>query len=95
MAASLSSVPSATCYTTRRPTIWRRFVRGKIREIVRNPGRRAALPRNVIGCKRLCVDTGYWATHNQPNVTLIAVSGEPIEAITPAGIRAKGQEYRS
>ena len=50
-------------------------------------------PRNVFGCKRLCVDTGYWETYNRPNVTLIDVGGEPIEAITPAGIRAKGQEY--
>ena len=50
-------------------------------------------PRNVIGCKRLCVDTGYWETYNRPNVTLIDVSGEPIEAITPADIRAKDQEY--
>ena len=70
------------------------FVRGKIREIVRDPEVAELLsPRNVIGCKRLCVDTGYWETYNRPNVTLIDVGGEPIEAITPAGIRAKGQEY--
>ena len=70
------------------------FVRGKIREIVHDPEVAEMLsPRNVIGCKRLCVDTGYWETYNRPNVTLIDVSGEPIEAITPAGIRAKGQEY--
>jgi cation diffusion facilitator CzcD-associated flavoprotein CzcO len=70
------------------------FVRGKIREIVHNPEVAEMLsPRNVIGCKRLCVDTGYWATYNRPNVTLIDVSGEPIEAITPAGIRARGREY--
>ena len=70
------------------------FVRGKIREIVHNPEVAELLsPSNVIGCKRLCVDTGYWETYNRPNVTLIDVSGEPIEAITPAGIRAKGQEY--
>src|ERR1700730_4502092 len=70
------------------------FVRGKIREIVHDPEVAEMLsPRNVIGCKRLCVDTGYWETYNRPNVTLIDVSGEPIEAITPAGIRAKDQEY--
>jgi cation diffusion facilitator CzcD-associated flavoprotein CzcO len=70
------------------------FVRRKIREIVHNPEVAELLsPSNVIGCKRLCVDTGYWETYNRPNVTLIDVSGEPIEAITPAGIRAKGQEY--
>ncbi len=50
-------------------------------------------PSNVIGCKGLCVDTGYCETYNRPNVTLIDVIGEPIEAITPAGIRAKDQEY--
>ena len=70
------------------------FVRGKIREIVHNPEVAELLsPSNVIGCKRLCVDTGYWETYNRPNVTLIDVSGEPIEAITPAGIWAKAQEY--
>src|SRR3984893_7727062 len=70
------------------------FVRGKIREIVRDPEVAELLsPRNVIGCKRLCVDTGYWETYNRPNVTLIDVGGEPIEGVTPAGSRAKGQEY--
>jgi cation diffusion facilitator CzcD-associated flavoprotein CzcO len=70
------------------------FVRRKIRQIVRDPKVAEMLsPRNVFGCKRLCVDTGYWETFNRPNVTLIDVSGEPIEAITPAGIRARGQEY--
>src|SRR5204863_7891690 len=70
------------------------FVRPKIRAIVHDPEPAEMLsPRNVFGCKRLCVDTGYWATFNRPNVTLIDVSGEPVEAITPAGIRAKGREY--
>jgi cyclohexanone monooxygenase len=70
------------------------FVRGKIREIVHDPEVAELLsPSNVFGCKRLCVDTGYWETYNRPNVTLIDVSGEPIEAITPVGISARGQEY--
>jgi cation diffusion facilitator CzcD-associated flavoprotein CzcO len=70
------------------------FVRRKIREIVHSPEVAELLsPRNVIGCKRLCVDTGYWETFNRPNVTLIDVSDEQIEAITPVGVRAKGREY--
>jgi cyclohexanone monooxygenase len=70
------------------------FVRCKIREIVHDPKVAEMLsPSNVIGCKRLCVDTGYWETYNRPNVTLIDVGGEPIETITPAGIRARGREY--
>jgi cation diffusion facilitator CzcD-associated flavoprotein CzcO len=70
------------------------FVRRKIRELVHDPEVAEMLsPSNVLGCKRLCVDTGYWETYNRPNVTLIDVSGEPIEAITSAGVRARGREY--
>jgi len=70
------------------------FVKAKIREIVKDPETAKALePRNIIGCKRLCVDTGYWATFNRPNVTLVDISDEPIEKITPTGLRAKGKDY--
>ncbi|MFM9882029.1 MAG: flavin-containing monooxygenase [Burkholderiales bacterium] len=69
------------------------FVRGKIREIVRDPVVADTLaPKNILGCKRLCVDSGYYETFNRPNVTLIDISGEPIESITPIGVKAKGQE---
>jgi cyclohexanone monooxygenase len=70
------------------------FVRGKIREIVRDPEVAEALsPRYVIGCKRLCVDTGYFDTFNRPNVTLVDISASPIEAITPHAVKALGREY--
>jgi cyclohexanone monooxygenase len=70
------------------------FVRRKIREAVRDPAVADALsPRNIIGCKRLCVDTGYYETFNRSNVTLVDVSNSPIEAITPEGVRAKGEQY--
>jgi len=71
------------------------FVRRKIREIVHSPEVAELLsPSNVIGCKRLCVDTGYWETFNRPNVHFDRRSvARPIEAITPVGIRAKGKEY--
>jgi cyclohexanone monooxygenase len=70
------------------------FVRSKIRESVRDPALAQALsPHYVIGCKRLCVDTGYYETYNRSNVTLVDLSGTPIEAITPNGVKAKGQEY--
>jgi len=95
MEASRSWVPSVILlYNKAANDLAAAFVRGKIREIVYDPEVAELLsPRNVFGCKRLCVDTGYWETYNRPNVTLIDVGGEPIEAITPAGIRAKGQEY--
>lgn len=50
-------------------------------------------PKNVLGCKRLCVDTGYRAKYNRSNVTFIEVSREPIEAITPAGFHVRDREY--
>jgi cyclohexanone monooxygenase len=70
------------------------FVRGKIRQIVRDPAVAAALcPTHPIGCKRLCVDTGYYDTYNRSNVTLVDVSTRPIETITPHGLVAGGREY--
>jgi len=47
----------------------------------------------VIGCKRLCIDSGYYEAFNRPNVRLVDVSNAPIEAMTPRGVRAAGQEY--
>ena len=70
------------------------FVKSKIREIVKDPVTAEVLtPRNIIGCKRLCVDSGYWATFNRPNVTLVDIRDEPIERVTPAGVRAKGRDF--
>jgi cyclohexanone monooxygenase len=50
-------------------------------------------PRQVIGCKRLCLDTGYYETFNRPNVHLVDIASAPIEAITPRGLRTGGREY--
>ncbi|WP_119419123.1 flavin-containing monooxygenase [Desertibaculum subflavum] len=70
------------------------FVRDKIRAIVKDPKVAELLsPKNVIGCKRLCVDTDYYATFNRPNVTLVDVSETPIEEITPTGLRVAGRDY--
>jgi cyclohexanone monooxygenase len=46
-------------------------------------------PRQVIGCKRLCVDSGYYDTFNRPNVTLVDVSESPIGRITPEGVATR------
>jgi cation diffusion facilitator CzcD-associated flavoprotein CzcO len=71
------------------------FVRGKIREKVGDPKVAETLsPKNVIGCKRLCIDIGYYETFNQPNVTLIDVSNAPIEEITRHGVKVKGREHK-
>ena len=70
------------------------FVRQKIRATVKDPKIAAILaPENVIGCKRLCVDTGYWETFNRDNVRLVDVSNSPIEEITEAGVQVNGEIY--
>jgi cyclohexanone monooxygenase len=70
------------------------FIRGKIRAIVRDPQVAEMLsPKNVVGCKRLCSDTGYYETFNRPDVTLVDVAESPIEEITPRGLRTKKAEY--
>jgi cyclohexanone monooxygenase len=70
------------------------FVRGKIRGIVRNPRTAALLsPKQTIGCKRLCVDTGYYETFNRDNVHLVDIGEHGIDAITRHGLRSGGVEH--
>ena len=67
------------------------FLKRKIRATVRN--QRVAdllMPGEPLGCKRLCVDTRYYATYNRTNVTLVDVSQQPIDSIEPEGIRVGG-----
>jgi cyclohexanone monooxygenase len=70
------------------------FARRKIRGIVKDPATAELLcPDNVFGCKRLCVDTGYFETYNLPHVKLVDVSKTPIERFTADGIEVDGVEY--
>lgn len=70
------------------------FVRAKIKEIVRDPNVAEMLtPKTIFGCKRLCVDTDYWATYNRDNVTLVDISASPIERICADGIEVAGKTY--
>ena len=71
------------------------FIRAKIRSARRRSGRRRAplAADQVVGCKRLCVDTNYYATYNRPNVTLVDLRDEPIESIDAAGIRTTTKHY--
>jgi cyclohexanone monooxygenase len=71
------------------------FVRGKIRETVRDQAVAELLaPKNhPIGTKRICVDTDYYGTFNRENVTLVDVRTTPISEITALGMRAGDTEY--
>jgi cyclohexanone monooxygenase len=71
------------------------FVGEKIREIVKDPETAGKLiPKSYpFGTKRLCVDTGYYQVFNQDNVTLVDISDDPIEAITPTGLRTATRSF--
>jgi cation diffusion facilitator CzcD-associated flavoprotein CzcO len=70
------------------------FVRDKIAAIVHDPQTARLLqPMHTIGCKRLCVDSGYYATFNRPNVRLVDISRQPIERITSSGLVTGGREF--
>ena len=70
------------------------FVRERIREIVHDPDVAESLsPTNVIGCKRLCLDTDYFETYNLPHVSLIDINDHPIERITDQGVQCRDESY--
>jgi len=70
------------------------FVREKIAATVHDPATAALLtPTHVIGCKRLCIDTGYYETFNRADVSLVDVSQRPIEQITATGVQVGGVDY--
>jgi cation diffusion facilitator CzcD-associated flavoprotein CzcO len=70
------------------------FVRSKIRETVHDPVVAAKLmPTYLIGTKRMILDSGYYETYNRDNVTLVDLLADPLEAITPAGVRTRSGEH--
>ena len=70
------------------------FAREKIRSVVKDTATADLLcPDNIFGCKRLCVDTGYFETYNLPHVKLVDVSKRPIERFTEKGVVANGIEH--
>jgi cyclohexanone monooxygenase len=71
------------------------FVRKKIRGIVKDPAVAELLcPKDYpIGTKRLCLDSDYFETFNRGNVTLVDVKTDPIEEITPTGLRTATESF--
>jgi cyclohexanone monooxygenase len=64
------------------------FVRGKIRETVKDPATAEILcPKtHPIGTKRICIDNGYYETFNRETVELVDISETGIERITEVGL---------
>ena len=73
------------------------FVKNKIRSIVTDPATAAKLANidHPYAAKRPPIDTNYFETYNRDNVSLEDVRANPIEAITPDGIRLRdGTEHK-
>jgi cyclohexanone monooxygenase len=70
------------------------FLHEKIAAIVKD-SRTAELlkPRQYYGTKRPILDTGYYEMFNRPNVTLVDVRSDPIERLTPSGIKTRNAQY--
>jgi len=75
--------------------IARMFAEERIREIVHDPVVATDLipVDHPIGTKRICTDAGYYATFNRDNVRLVNLRREPIDAITPEGVRTSAATY--
>ncbi|MEY3260198.1 MAG: hypothetical protein RIT46_1027 [Pseudomonadota bacterium] len=71
------------------------YVRGKIREIVKDPEVAERLtPRGYpFGSKRACVDSGFYDTFNQDHVSLVDLRATPITEITAAGVSTSEGDY--
>jgi len=71
------------------------FIRGKIREIVKDP----AIAEKLVptdypyGTKRPPIDTHYYETFNRDNVTLVDLRETPIVDITPTGLRTTSAQH--
>jgi cation diffusion facilitator CzcD-associated flavoprotein CzcO len=69
------------------------FIRGKIREIVKDPRIAQKLLPDDLYAKRPLCDPGYYQVYNRDNVELVDVRAEPIETITHGGVRTRAGEY--
>lgn len=70
------------------------FVHDKIRGMVNDPDVAEKLcPKNIIGGKRLCVDTNYYTTYNRDHVHLVDLSETPISTVNATGVNAGDTQY--
>jgi cation diffusion facilitator CzcD-associated flavoprotein CzcO len=72
------------------------FIAGKIRQRVTDPKVADKLiPKDHgFGTRRVPLESGYFEAYNRDNVTLVdVIRDEPIERITPNGVRTSKQEH--
>jgi cation diffusion facilitator CzcD-associated flavoprotein CzcO len=71
------------------------FFRAKVRGIVKDPVKAEILePKGYpLGAKRIALDSHYYETFNLPHVSVVDTRKNPIERVTPTGIRSGDQDY--
>lgn len=70
------------------------FIKEKIGQTVEdNQTAELLKPKHIYGCKRPCIDTGYFEVYNKDNVHLIDASGGGIEKISSSGVVVENKEY--
>ena len=70
------------------------FVRGKIREIVRDPATAEKLmPDHFVMTKRPILENGYFEAFNRDNVSLVDLREDPIERFTETSVITRSGEH--
>lgn len=70
------------------------FIRSKVAEIVDDPETARKLTPTDLYAKRPLCNEGYYEVFNRDDVTLVSIKENPIERITPTGVRtADGVEH--
>ena len=71
------------------------FLKARIRAVVKDPATAEALSDidHPYTAKRPPIDTDYFETFNRPNVSLVNLRKDPIERITPKGIKTRSREH--
>jgi len=71
-----------------------KFVRDKIKYLVNDPKTAKTLtPNYPIGCKRLAVDSNYYETFNEPNISLIDLNLDPLVEFNKDGLLTQQNIY--
>lgn len=71
------------------------FVWDKVRATVKDPvlAEKLCATTYSIGTRRVAKDSGYYATFNRENVTLVDIAQDPIVRLTSRGILTRSKEY--
>ena len=72
------------------------FIANKIRQRVKDPTvAEKLIPKDHgFGSRRVPLESGYFEAYNRDNVTLVdVIHDEPIERITPNGVKTRAKEY--